>query len=135
MERLYSYQNNNFFAPLIWALVMAWLAIAATLVERDAMNLLNSDHSDQIFGEPMQTWQMQNAKAHFSDLVRSAKQDGPQDITVHGKSVAVVVSRELFDRLSGNDQSLVAFMQRSPLYGCDDIVFERDQSLPREIAL
>ena len=64
----------------------------------------------------MQTWQMQTAKAHFSDLVRRAKQDGPQDITVHGRSVAVVVSRELFDRLSGNAESLVAFMQRSPLH-------------------
>ncbi len=83
----------------------------------------------------MQTWQMQTAKAHFSDLVRSAKQDGPQDITVHGKSVAVVVSRELFDRLSGNAQSLVAFMQHSPLHDCEDLVFERDQSLPREIVL
>jgi prevent-host-death family protein len=83
----------------------------------------------------MQSWQMQTAKARFSDLVRSAKQDGPQDITVHGRSVAVVVSRELFDRLSGNTQSLVAFMQDSPLQGCDDLVFERDQSLPRETAL
>lgn len=83
----------------------------------------------------MQTWQIQTAKARFSDLVRSAKQDGPQDITLHGKSVAVVVSRELFDRLSGNAQSLVEFMQRSPLVDCDDVTFERDPSLPREIAL
>ena len=83
----------------------------------------------------MQTWQIQTAKARFSDLVRSAKQDGPQDITLHGKSVAVVVSRELFDRLSGNAQSLAAFMQHSPLVDCDDIVFDRDPSLPREIAL
>ena len=45
----------------------------------------------------MQSWQMHAAKARFSDVVRSAKQDGPQDITVHGKSVAVVVSRDLFD--------------------------------------
>lgn len=83
----------------------------------------------------MQTWQMQTAKARFSDLVRSAKQDGPQDITVHGRSVAVVMSRELFDRLSGNAQSLVAFIQNSPLHDSEDLVFERDQSLPREIAL
>lgn len=83
----------------------------------------------------MHTWQMQTAKARFSDLVRSAKQDGPQDITVHGRSVAVVVSREMFDRLSGNSKSLLEFMQQSPLYGCDEIVFERDQSLPREIEL
>ncbi len=83
----------------------------------------------------MQTWQMQNAKARFCDLFRGAKQNGPQDITEHGRSVAVVVLRELFDRLSGNAQSLVAFMQRSPLHDCDDLVFERDQSLFSEIAL
>lgn len=83
----------------------------------------------------MQTWQMQAAKARFSDVVRSAKQDGPQDITVHGKSVAVVVSREMFDRLSGNTESLLEFMQKSPLYDRDDIEFERDPSLAREIAL
>lgn len=83
----------------------------------------------------MQTWQMQTAKARFSDLVRSAKQDGPQDITVHGRSVAVVMSRELFDRLSGNAQSLVAFIQQSPLSDSDDLVFERDTSLPPAIAL
>lgn len=83
----------------------------------------------------MQTWQMQTAKARFSDVVRSAKSEGPQDITVHGKSVAVVLSRELFDRLSGNTQSLVQFMQASPLFGMDDVVFERDQSLTREVSL
>ena len=46
-----------------------------------------------------------------------------------------MVSRELFDRLSGNAQSLVAVMQGSPLHDCDDLVFERDQSLPRETSL
>ena len=83
----------------------------------------------------MQSWQMQTAKARFSDVVRSAKQDGPQDITVHGKSVAVVVSRDLFDRLSGNTQSLAEFMQCSPLVGLDELVFERDKSLVRAVEL
>ena len=83
----------------------------------------------------MQSWQLQTAKARFSDVVRSAKSDGPQDITVHGKSVAVVVSRELFDRLSGNTQTLLQFMQSSPLHGMDDLVFERDQSASREVNL
>jgi prevent-host-death family protein len=78
---------------------------------------------------------MQTAKARFSDVVRSAKSDGPQDITVHGKSVAVVLSRELYDRLSGNTQSLVQFMQSSPLYAMDDVVFERDTSVVREVHL
>ncbi|MBE2243378.1 MAG: type II toxin-antitoxin system Phd/YefM family antitoxin [Burkholderiaceae bacterium] len=81
----------------------------------------------------MQSWQMQAAKARFSELVKHAAQQGPQDITVHGRSVAVVVSRELFDRLCGNEQSLVDFMRASPLRGHDEIEFERDRGLPREI--
>jgi len=81
----------------------------------------------------MQSWQMQTAKARFSELVKHAAQEGPQEITLHGRSVAVVVSRELFDRLSGNEQSLVDFMRASPLQGRDDIEFERDRGLPREV--
>ena len=65
----------------------------------------------------MQSWQMQAAKARFSELVKHATTDGPQEITLHGQSVAVVVSRELFDRLSRNDQSLADFMRSSPLQG------------------
>ncbi len=76
----------------------------------------------------MHTWQMQEAKARMSELVKRA-QTQPQDITLHGKSVAVVISRETFDRLPQNQDSLVDFMRRSPLYAADDIVFERDGSL------
>jgi prevent-host-death family protein len=82
----------------------------------------------------MQSWQMQTAKARFSELVKHAAQEGPQDITLHGRSVVVVVPRELFDRFSGNEQSLVDFMRASPLAGRDEIEFERNRSLPREIS-
>ena len=82
----------------------------------------------------MQTWQMQDAKARMSELVKSA-QHQPQDITVHGKSVAVVVSRSTFDRLSQAQGSLVDFMQRSPLFDAEDVVFERDTSPTRETGL
>lgn len=81
----------------------------------------------------MHTWQMQTAKARFSEVVKQATDEGPQEITVHGRAVAVVISREIFDRLSGNQASLVEFMRQSPLYGADDVVFERDRSLAREV--
>ncbi|MGZ8289690.1 MAG: type II toxin-antitoxin system Phd/YefM family antitoxin [Telluria sp.] len=81
----------------------------------------------------MKTWQIQDAKARLSELIRSAANEGPQEITLHGKSVAVLISREAFDRLSGGGESLAAFMQRSPLYGLDEIDLERDQSLTREV--
>ncbi len=81
----------------------------------------------------MQTWQMQEAKARISELVKQAQNQGPQEITMHGRSVAVVVSRETYDRLSQTGDSLAAFMRRSPLYGSDDIEFERDKSVTREM--
>lgn len=83
----------------------------------------------------MQSWQLQTAKARFSDVVKRAADDGPQEITVHGHPIAVVISRELFDRLSGNHETLVEFMRQSPLAGQEDLEFVRDQSLPRDIAL
>ena len=83
----------------------------------------------------MQTWQMQQAKAHMSELIQRACQSGPQEITVHGRSVAVVLSRQAFDRLSGASQSLVNFMRNSPLYGVEELDLERDPSLSRETLL
>ncbi len=84
----------------------------------------------------MQTWQMQEAKAKLSEVVKRAEIDGPQDITLHGRSVAVVLSRAAFERLSGQMASVVDFMRTSPLAGLDEeLVFERDGSLTRELPL
>lgn len=81
----------------------------------------------------MHTWQMQEAKARLSEVVKLAESEGPQNITLHGQSVAVVVSRSTFERLSGNEHSLVEFMRQSPLYVLEDLEFERDKSLTREV--
>lgn len=83
----------------------------------------------------MQVWQMQEAKAHMSELIQRARQLGPQEITLHGRSVAVVLSREAFDRLAGANQSLVDFMRRSPLHGVEELNLERDTSPTREMTL
>jgi prevent-host-death family protein len=84
----------------------------------------------------MQTWQIQEAKARLSELVKRAEADGPQDITLHGRSVAVVLSRAAYDRLSGQQASLLDFMQASPLAGLDgELTFERDTSPVRDITL
>ncbi|MCC7310228.1 MAG: type II toxin-antitoxin system Phd/YefM family antitoxin [Sulfuritalea sp.] len=83
----------------------------------------------------MQTWQMQEAKARLSEVVKRAEREGPQGITLHGRSVAVLLSQEAFDRLAGSDESLVVFMRRSPLYGNEDVRLDRDRSAAREVAL
>ena len=49
----------------------------------------------------MHAWQMQEAKAWCSEVVKCAEGEGPQNITLHGQSVAVVVSRLRQDRRSG----------------------------------
>ena len=44
-------------------------------------------------------WQLQEAKAKFSQLVQKALDEGPQTVTRHGKEVAVLVSAEDYKKL------------------------------------
>ena len=37
----------------------------------------------------MRAWQMQEAKAHLSELVKQAQNQGPQEITMHGRPTVV----------------------------------------------
>ena len=43
-------------------------------------------------------WQIQEVKNRLSEVVDLALEEGPQTITRHGKEVAVLVSKEDFDR-------------------------------------
>ena len=81
----------------------------------------------------MRHWQIQEAKARLSEVIKDAQKEGPQEITLHGKPVAVVLSREQYVKLTGTGESLVDFMRRSPLAGDESIDFERDKSPTREI--
>ena len=61
-------------------------------------------------------WQLQDAKARFSEVVRLAKQEGPQHVTVHGREEVVVIGADDFRRLAGErtGQALVDALQQSP---------------------
>jgi antitoxin Phd len=82
----------------------------------------------------MHTWQVQEAKARFSELIRSAAQEGPQAISVRGRTAAVVLSQEEYARLKGRKPSLVELMRASPLAGVE-LEIERDRSPPRDLEL
>ncbi len=43
----------------------------------------------------------------------------PQEITVHGKSAVIVVSRERYRDLTGEKPTFVDFLRGSPLVGAD----------------
>lgn len=82
----------------------------------------------------MRRWQLQEAKAKFSEVVKMSQKDGPQEISVHGKPVVVVISREEYDRLRGARPSFVAFLRQSPLVGAG-LDLERDRSPTRDVPL
>ena len=53
------------------------------------------------------TWQLQDAKARFSELVKRAREQGPQHVRVRGEPAVVVVSEEEFARLTSPRPSIV----------------------------
>jgi len=63
-------------------------------------------------------WQVQMAKARFSEVFRRARSEGPQYVTRQGKEAVVIVPAEEFEQLTGRTRqprSLVAFFAESPL--------------------
>jgi prevent-host-death family protein len=48
-------------------------------------------------------WQLQEAKQHFSELIRAVQADGPQFVTKHGRQVAVVLDIVDYRRMTGEE--------------------------------
>lgn len=80
----------------------------------------------------MSKWQLQEAKARLSEVIRKAAEEGPQDITLHGQPAAVVVSSEEYRRLKRRRENFVDFMRTSPLVGVK-IDLDREQTLTRKV--
>jgi len=81
----------------------------------------------------MQSWQLQEAKAHFSEVIRACTLNGPQFVSVRGKEEAVIISKQDYEKLLGKKPNFLDFMAQSPLQGLNlDLL--RDNSVPREDA-
>ena len=63
------------------------------------------------------TWTVAEAKAKFSELIDKAKSEGPQKITKHGRTTAVIVSADQWERKSKRKGNLAEFLAASPLRG------------------
>lgn len=79
-------------------------------------------------------WQLQEAKQRFSELVNKALDEGPQVVTRRGEEVAVIVSKEEYQKLLKSQSSLLEFFRQSPLVG-SELNLERDRSFPRRTQL
>lgn len=82
----------------------------------------------------MSTWQLQEAKGKFSEVVKRALSEGPQGITMRGEPVAVLVSCADYARLTRPKPGFVEFMRNSPMVGVK-MKIEREGGFAREIAL
>ncbi|MEI9814998.1 MAG: type II toxin-antitoxin system Phd/YefM family antitoxin [Acidobacteriota bacterium] len=86
---------------------------------------------------PETDWQLQTAKARFSELFRKARTEGPQRITRMGKEAVVVIPLEEYEKLTAKpaqQKSLWQILRESPLVGLE-LDFERNKSLTRDLEL
>lgn len=72
----------------------------------------------------MKTWQLQEAKAKFSEVVEAALQEGPQAVTRRGDPAVVIVSHEAFVALSQANTSLDEALAGAP----EELLIERDKT-------
>ncbi len=80
------------------------------------------------------TWQLQEAKSKFSQLVEDAMHKEPQIVTKHGDKAVVVLSFEEYTKITKLKTDLVKFLRESPLA---EVALEitRNKDIPRDISL
>jgi len=81
-----------------------------------------------------QNWTVAEAKAKFSELIQRAMSDGPQTITRKGRTAAIVVGAEEWERKTRRTGNLAEFFAASPLRG-SGMKVRRLKQLPRKINL
>ena len=75
----------------------------------------------------MKSWQLQEAKQRFSELIRAVQADGPQVVTRHGQDVAVVIDIESYLRWRPGEGAadFKDYLTSGPTF--DDLDLERDR--------
>jgi len=76
-------------------------------------------------------WQVQDAKQRFSELIRTARTDGPQVVTRHGEEIAVVIDIADYRHLTGETAEFKDYLQSGPDFG--DLSLVRSGERPQII--
>lgn len=79
-------------------------------------------------------WTVAEAKARFSKLIEQAQLKGPQTISRHGRTAAIVVSAEEWERKTKRTGNLAEFFATSPLRD-SGIEIKRRKDRPRKLDL
>ena len=80
------------------------------------------------------TWTVAEAKAKFSEVLDRAARQGPQTVTRHGRTAAVVVAAAEWERKTRRSGTLAEFLGSSPL-GRSKLRVERRKDRPRKVDL
>lgn len=81
-----------------------------------------------------QTWTVAEAKAKFSEIIERATSDGPQTITRNGRTTAIVVGADEWQRKTKRVGNLAEFFAESPLRE-SGLIVRRTKDRPRKINL
>jgi prevent-host-death family protein len=81
-----------------------------------------------------QNWTVAEAKAKFSEIIDRAMSEGPQTITRRGRTAAVVVGAEEWQRKTKRTGNLAEFFAGSPLRG-SGLKVRRPKARARKIRL
>lgn len=79
------------------------------------------------------SWQLQEAKQRFSELVRATLDDGPQVVTRHGEEVVVVIPARKYRRSQEEEPDFVEFLLNGP--DISQLDLSRPRAYPRDVDL
>lgn len=80
------------------------------------------------------SWQLQEAKNHFSEMVERAIKDGAQTVTKHGKPAVMVISVEDYQKSVAPRKSLIDLLRECP-EDLTEIIGPRSKETARTIRL
>ena len=78
-------------------------------------------------------WQLQEAKARFSELFSEVCSGTPQYVSRRGKEKIVCISEDEYDRLRGKKKGLVEHLATAPKLNEDGLVIERSYDVARDV--
>lgn len=80
-------------------------------------------------------WQLQEAKARFSEVVEGALAGDPQVVTRRGRPAVVVIPYEEYERLHADSTSAWDIFKTAPRFEPQELPIERDTTPVRPVDL
>ncbi len=102
----------------------------------DSLNKKVSEELGIYLAKTGRRWQLQDAKARFSELFRLTHSGGPQIITRQGTDAVVMIPLSIFDKLVENRKSenIAQFFSQSPLAAVE-LDLKRNKDIGRQIGI